>query len=115
MGCLTALHPAQSASLCKLHWLLRCVYLSCRVPPPTLLFQVTVPPPSLPQIKQQQNRLGEAQAELLGLVSHEAATPEACLAGLRAALQAPGGGGVALARHAAAQPWFLAHPFCRLA
>jgi hypothetical protein len=41
-------------------------------------------------------RAGEAEAELINLVSHEEATPEACLAGLKAALAAPGG--VRLAR-----------------
>jgi hypothetical protein len=41
-------------------------------------------------------RSGEAEAELLNLVSHEEASPEACLAGLKAALAAPGG--VPLAR-----------------
>lgn len=36
-------------------------------------------------------RAGDAEEELLTLVSHEDATPEGCLAGLQAALAAPGG------------------------
>lgn len=39
----------------------------------------------------QRSRTEEAEADLLTLVSHEDATPEACLAGLKAALAAPGG------------------------
>lgn len=42
-------------------------------------------------------RAGEAEGELLNLVSHEEATPEACLAGLQAALAAPGGAPLARA------------------
>lgn len=41
--------------------------------------------------------MGEAEAELLNLVSHEEATPEGCLAGLQAALAVPCG--VPLARY----------------
>ncbi|PRW59549.1 MFS general substrate transporter [Chlorella sorokiniana] len=39
----------------------------------------------------QLGRSGEAEAELMNLVSHEEASAEACLAGLKAALGAPGG------------------------
>ncbi|EFN50881.1 hypothetical protein CHLNCDRAFT_141680 [Chlorella variabilis] len=45
----------------------------------------------------QLGRTGEAEAQLLNLVSHEEATPEACLAGLTAALAAPGGAALARA------------------
>lgn len=62
----------------------------CAHPPPSL----SSPSDWLPSF-----RLGEAQAQLLDLVSHEDVTPEACLAGLQAALQAPSG--TPLARSAA--------------
>ncbi|KAI7839840.1 hypothetical protein COHA_006425 [Chlorella ohadii] len=39
----------------------------------------------------QLGRSGEAEAQLMSLVSHEEASAEACLAGLKAALAAPGG------------------------
>lgn len=37
------------------------------------------------------SRSGEAETQLMSLVSHEEASAEACLAGLKAALAAPGG------------------------